>query len=57
MNDAVTYRAKACQLRARAEASGAAAEVANYLELARAWDQLAKAAAGRIAPEPRALDS
>jgi hypothetical protein len=57
MRDVASYRAKAHELRARAEASTTAAEASNYLELAAAWEQLARQAEAHLAPEPRALES
>ncbi len=56
MNDVAAYRAKARELRACAEASVTAAEASNYLELARAWEQLAKQVETLVAPEPRSLE-
>ena len=49
MDDVTTYRARACDLRARARACETAAEAAGYIELAVAWEALADQAA---APEP-----
>ena len=57
MNDTATYRAKARDLFARAEASTTAAEASNYRELARAWEKLAEQAEGHVAAEARALES
>jgi hypothetical protein len=57
VNDVPTYRAKARDLRARAEAATTAAEASNYLELARAWDQVAREAEALVPPEPRVLEN
>ena len=57
MDDVTTYRAKARDLRARAEASTTAAEASNYLELAKAWEQMAEEADQRVAPETRVLEN
>lgn len=57
MSDIFSYRAKAQALRARAETSATAAEASNYLELAAAWERLAREAEDQVPPEPRAIES
>jgi len=56
VDDIFSYRAKARDLRARAEASITAAEASNYRELAEAWEKLAREAELRAAPEVRSLE-
>jgi len=57
VSDIFSYRAKAQALRARAETSATAAEASNYLELAAAWERLAREAEDQVPPEPRAIES
>ena len=46
-----TYRAKALDLRARAEATQTAAEASVFIELAAAWEKLAKESEALLAEQ------
>ncbi len=56
VSDTDTYRAKARDLNARAEACASAAEAATFLELAAAWAKLADESETR-ASQPRAAEN